>query len=260
MRSFMRLCLMGIACLPAPAQTSRAAGAGEDPRFEIYTGVDTDTRSASLNTSIVWGLFWPVNQPGFRIKLDGLAGLYGDSSANVFSGNFAAGGVKGLGDLMAGYQFNQGPYWFKVYTGAAYQLRMQIVWQAGQIVQEPEWGAAAAVEGFWQVSNRLSFSASLSWLQPDNTVSLYSRSAYLLHRFDFGLDISSGGEAGLTISNANEFKEGKALGIYDGYMRAGPLIDLRYGSHDLTLSGGLSEASEDARSRPYASIRYGRQF
>ncbi len=37
-------------------------------------------------------------------------------------------------------------------------------------------------------------------------------------------------------------------------------MDLRYGSHDLTLSGGLAQASDEAKWRPYASIRYGKQF
>lgn len=55
------------------------------PRFETYIGADYDGRAASLVSNTVWGVFGPVTQPGFRLKLDGLADVYGNSNAAVFS-------------------------------------------------------------------------------------------------------------------------------------------------------------------------------
>ena len=110
------LALAAMAFAPCKADDSAASG----PHFETYVGADYDGRAASLYTSTVWSLFSPVNQEGFRLKLDGLANVYGNTNASVFSSSFTASDVKGIGDALVGYQFNSGPVWIKVYAGAAY--------------------------------------------------------------------------------------------------------------------------------------------
>ncbi len=250
--------------LAAAAATVGPCGADEPnasgPRFETYVGADYDGRAASLTSSSVWSVFGPLNQPGVRLKLDGLADVYGDTNASVFSNGFMAADLKGLSDIMAGYQFNYGPAWIKLYAGAAYQVQARSFWEVGQIIQQQAWGAAAAMESYWRVSDRVWASANISWLQPDNATSLYSRAAYEIYRSDGGLKISAGAEASLSVNNADEFREGRALDLYNNYIRGGALINLRYGVNDLTLSGGLSQASDEAASRPYATLSYGRQF
>jgi len=230
------------------------------PRFETYVGADYDRRAASAVSSSVWSVFGPVNQPGFRLKLDGLANVYGNTNATVFSSSFMAADLKGVGDIMAGYQFNRGPVWIKLYAGAAYQVQTRLLWSVGEISKEQAKGAAAAIETYWRASDRVWASLNASWLQPDSAASLYSRAAYEVYRSDGGLKVSAGGEAGLSVNNADNFKEGRALDLYNNYVREGALINLRYGANDLTLSGGMSQASGDAASRPYATISYGRQF
>ncbi len=253
---FFALAFAAVAGSPCAAESSASAG----PRFETYLGADYDGRAAGLTTSTVWSPFGPVAGPGFRIKLDGLASIYGDTNASVFSSNFLAADLKNLGDAMAGYQINYGQLWLKLYAGAAYQTQTRVYWEAGQLVQQKAWGIAAAVESFWRIGDRVWMSANISWLRPDNTVSLYSREAYEIYQSGGGLKISAGAEAGATINNAGLYKEGRGLDLYNAYVRAGPLLNLRYELNDFSLSGGLSQASDETKPRPYASIRYGRQF
>jgi hypothetical protein len=211
-------------------------------------------------SNTVWSPFSPVAGPGFRIKLDGLANVYGDSNASVFSSNFLAADLKTFGDAMLGYQLNCGQLWLKLYAGAAYQVQTRAFWEAGQLIRQKAWGPAAAIESFWYVSDRIWTSGNVSWLKADDMVSLYTRSAYEVYRSESGLRLSAGAEAGVTRSNAGLFKEGRALDLYDEYGRAGLLLNLRDGLNDFSLSGGPSQASSNTRLHPYASIRYGRQF
>ncbi|MBI4723629.1 MAG: hypothetical protein HY765_00975, partial [Rhodomicrobium sp.] len=66
------------------------AGKDAGGRFETYIGAGFEGRAASLASSTVWSLFGPVSQPGFRIKLDGLTDVYGETSASIFSSDFLA--------------------------------------------------------------------------------------------------------------------------------------------------------------------------
>jgi hypothetical protein len=243
----------------AACPCSGADGTVSGPRFETYVGADYNERAASVYSTAIWSVFGPVNEPGFRLRLDGLTNIYGDTDASVFSGGFQAASLKTLSDLMAGYQFNCGQLWIKVYAGAAYQSQMRVFWEAGEIAPQQSWGAAAAVETFMRIADRVWASGNVSWQQPDNLSSFYTRGAYDIYRGD-GITISAGSETAITISNANQFKEGRALDLYNDYVRAGALVNLRYGVHDLSLSGGISQAAEDSGWRPYATLRYGRQF
>jgi hypothetical protein len=246
----------------------KADDAASGPRLETYAGADYDGRAASLYTSTVWSVFSPVNQEGLRLKLDGLANVYGNTNASVFSSSFAAADLKGIGDALVGYQFSRGPVWIKVYAGAAYQAQTQLFYDVGydgdQIVQQKTWGGAAAIQTYWQVSDQLWSSFSASWLQPDNATCVYSRLAYEIYRSEGGVKISAGGEGSLSVDSADLFKEGRALDLYNNYVRGGALINLRYGANDLSLSGGLSggmsHANGDEATHPYATISYGRQF
>jgi hypothetical protein len=261
MRRLIQFCFFALAFTAAAVAPSTAESPnGADPRFEMYLGAGYDGRAGALMSSTVWSPFDPVAGQGFRIKLDGLANVYGDTNATVLSSNFLAADLKALGDAMAGYQLNYGELWLKLYAGAAYQAQTKAFWQAGQLVQQKAWGAAAAIESFWRVSDRIWTSVNVSWMQPDNTSSLYSRAAYEVYRSEGGLKISAGVEADITTSNAGIFKEGRALDLNNTYVSAGPLLNLRYGVNDFSLSGGLSEVSDERTPRPYATIRYGRQF
>jgi hypothetical protein len=261
MRRVIQFCfpILAFAATTVPPCTAESAG-GAGPRFETYLGADYDSRAAALMSSTVWSPFGPVAGPGFRIKLDGLASVYGDTNASVFSSNFLAADLKTLGAAMAGYQLNFGQLWLKLYAGAAYQVQVRAFWEARQLVQQKAWGPAAAIESFWRVTDRVWTSANVSWLKPDNTASFYTRGAYEVYSSDGGFKISTGAETGATINDAGLFKEGRALGLYNNYVRAGPLLNLRYGLNDFSLSGGVSQASDETKLRPYASIRYGRQF
>jgi hypothetical protein len=248
-----------VICVQAAAPSCHAADAGAGPRFETYAGVDYDGRAASLTNTFVWSFLGPLDQPGVRIKLDGFADIYGNTNASVFSSSFLAANLKGLGDVMAGYQFQLGPVWIKLYGGAAFEAQTKVFWEVSQIAQSQTWGGAAAAEGYWRASDRIWASAAISWLQPESSASFYARAAYEIYK-DGDLKVSAGAETGYELGNADMFKEGRELAQYNDYVRGGALLNLRYGVNDLTLSGGLSQASGETLSRPYATVRYGRQF
>jgi hypothetical protein len=258
MRGFIRLSVAFFCVAGAGTSPSRSENAAE-PRLETYIGADYGGRAAALTTSTVWSMFGSINQPGFRIKLDGLASLYGDTNTSVFTGNFTAADLKALGDLMAGYQFNVKNFWIKLYAGAAYEAQARLFWNQGEIVQQKAWGGAAAVQSFWR-SGSLWSTANLTWVQPHNTLSYYSSLAYEFYRSNGGLKLSVGLETGASIENTDTFKEGKALNLANEYARGGALFNLGYGRNDFTVSGGLSEVGNETAWRPYATIRYGRQF
>jgi hypothetical protein len=234
--------------------------AGDAARFETYVTVDYSGRAAALASSTVWSLFGPIDQPGIRLKVDGFASVNGETNANVFSSAFLASDLKALGDVMAGYQFNWESVWVKLYAGAAYQAETLAFWQAWQLVRRQSYGATGAVETFWQGSNGFWGSGNLSWLQFDNTGAFYGRIAYKLMDDADGLTFSAGAETGAMIKNADIYKDGAHLDLYNEYVREGALLNFRYGRNDLTLSGGFAKASDESAWRPYATISYGRKF
>ena len=165
-----------------------------------------------------------------------------------------------LGDVMAGYQTRWENVWIKFYAGAAYQAQDLIFWQVAQTVQQKGFGAKAAIETYWRSSGRFWASANVSWLQFDNTGSVYERVAYEILPDWEGLKVSAGMEASAMISNANTYSDGRRLDLDNDYVREGVLLNLRYWSHDLTLSGGLSKASDEKAERPYFTLSYGKKF
>ena len=229
-------------------------------RFETYVTADYSSRAAALASSTVWSLSGPIDQPGFRLKVDGFASVNGETNANVFSSAFMASDLEALGDVMAGYQLNWENIWVKLYAGAAYQSQALAFWQAGQLVQQQSYGATAALETFWQGSSGFWASGNLSWLQFDNTGTFYGRVAYKIMHESEGLTLSAGVETGAMIKNADIYKEGRRLDLYNEYVREGALLNFRFGANDLTLSGGLAGASDETAWRPYATICYGRKF
>ena len=252
--SLAALAIAALASMPCRAEEVK------EPRYEVYTGADSDGRTANVTTSLVWSAFGPVTQTGFRLKLDSLADIYGDTDAPLFSAKFMAADLKSVSDLMAGYQFNYGSALIKLYAGAASSVQTRIFYSIGQILQESSFGAAAAFQAYWPMSDRIWASLNVTWVQPNDSTWIYSRSAYEFYRTPGGLRIAAGAEANFTLAGDPTFKEGKSFDVYRKYFRGGALLNLRYGSNDLSLSGGLSQASDESVSRPYAGISYGRQF
>lgn len=248
--------------LSVSSASDQIAGKGEGenaPRFEAYTGADYAGRGIGLNSNAIWSIFGPVAAPGIRLRVGALASVYGGKGANVFSTAFLPSDIKAISDIMLGYQMNYGSLWLKLYAGAAYQNHTMLIWDVGQTPTGESWGAKAAIETWWRVSERTWTSINMSWLQLNNESSLYSRLAYEVLQFDAGA-VSLGGEAGATLNDANTFKGGRRLNRYDDNLRGGGLINLRYGTHDLTVSGGLAQDNRDANWRPYATVVYGKKF
>ncbi len=230
------------------------------PRFEVNVGGDYYGRGVSLYSTSIWSVAGPVTEPGFRLRADGLASLYGETNARVFSNGFLPGSTTALGDLMAGYQYNRGSLWLKFYGGVAFQGQNRFFWDAGQQSVEQNWGAKAAVESWWRPSPRLWASVDLSWLELNKQTTLHSRLAYEVTALERGASLSLGGEIGATRADAGLFKEGKPLDQYGNFIRAGPLLSLRIGMHELSFSGGLSQNSGEVNWRPYATLSYGKKF
>ena len=117
------LAIAALASMPCRAEEV------EEPRFEVYTGADTDGRTANVASSLVWGVFGPVTQPGFRLKLDSLASIYEEVDTSVVPSRPLGISQKSVTDVMAGYQFNYGPAWVKLYAGAAYEAQAGTSWR-----------------------------------------------------------------------------------------------------------------------------------
>ncbi len=258
-----------LAALAMAAQTNMPCRAEETgapkPRFEVYNGAYYDGRTGNLTSSLVWGVFGSVTQPGFRLKLDSIADLYGQTNAPLFSSKFVAAGLKNVSNFMAGYQFNYKRATIKLYAGAAYNVKFRRVeinypFYASMILQEETFGAAAAFHAYWPVDDRIWASLDLTWVQPDQSAWLYSRSAYEFYRSEGGLKIGAGAEVNFTLAGHPKYKRGKRYDPYKKYLRGGVLLNIRYGSNDLSLLAGLSQASGEEVLRPYAGISYGRQF
>lgn len=264
LRSALRLFSGPLLVLAASTPCKSEETVRAPPRFETYIGVDYAGRSASLSTSTVWGASGPIAEPGLRVKIDGLENIYGDGNASMFASGFSASDLKSLGDVMLGYQFQRGPAWVKLYGGVAYLEQTKLnkpteSWMLLQLRQEKGWGGTAAIETFWRTTDRFWTSANLSWLQLHNTTSLFSRGGYEFFRAQDGLTISAGAEASASLSNIN-FAGERRPDQYKDFMRGGAMFNLRYGSHDITLSGGVSQASDETVWRPYATLSYGRKF
>ena len=214
--------------------------------------------TADVTTSAVWSPFSPVTEPGFRVKLDGVASIYGAPTASIGSSGFLPQGLDALSDAMVGYQLDLGSVWIKLYAGAAYQQQVFFIAETGTTAQRPSWSAAGALETWWRPTDRIWTGTSL-FISAD-LASIYSKVGYELNRADNGLVVSFGGEGALSAADANVFKEGRNLGLFNDYIRGGGLLNLRFGSHELSISGGLWEASDESGWHPYATISYGKKF
>jgi hypothetical protein len=231
-----------------------------EPRFESYMGMDYNGRSADLSSTLVWGVSGPVTERGFLLKFDGITDMYGETDAPLLSKGFMLTDLKAMSTLMAGYQLNQGLAWVKFYAGAAYISQERIYYYAGSAMQKKDWGAALGAQSYWPLADRFSTSLNLTWLQPDGSTWIYSRALYEFYRTNWGLKLSAGVEANLTLSGEACFREGKSYEEYKEYIRGGGLLNLRYGASEFSLSGGVMQADGENEKYPYVSVGYGRKF
>jgi hypothetical protein len=255
-----RLCLKVAGVCAALLAVAPICYAADGPRFESYITADYSGRAGGLASSTVWSAFGPLDQPGFRLKLDGFSSAYGDTNASMFSNAFMAADLNALADIMAGYQVQWDRLWIKFYGGAAYQRSTRIFWRYGRITPLEDYGAAAAVESFWRGAGRFWASADVSWLQIDNAACFYERVGYEAIRMEEGLIVSGGTEIGAILKRANEYRVGRRFDDTERFVKGGALLNIRYFSHELTVSAGLEKAGDEAEWRPYATLSYGRKF
>lgn len=254
------LCLRS-ACISVALFAGSPCFAADGPRFETYVTGEYSGRAADLDTSNTWSPFGPVDQPGLRLKIDSNADIYGYGQASVFSNAFMAGGggFNALADVMVGYQAHWDCIWLKTYGGAATQSQVSVLPRDGLAVPKPIYGAAAAIEGFWRRDDRMWLSANLSWLQFDNTFSFFGRTGYeVMHADDGKFAISTGLEFGAVVQGT--YYAGRRLDLEKDFLKEGALLNIRYWSHELTLSGGFEQSTDDAAWRPYATLSYGKKF
>jgi hypothetical protein len=257
----LRLLFLRLACISVALIAGSPCFAADGPRFETYLTGQYSGRAVGVTTGTVWSPFGSVEEPGLRLKLDSCTNVYGNGQESAFSSAFMAADFKMLAALMAGYQAHLDQIWVKVYAGAARQAQSHLYWQVGRSVQDQGYGAAIAIEGFWRGRDGLSLSGAASWLQFDTTVSFYQRAAYEVVRIDDSkLDVSTGLELGAVLQDASTYSAGKRLDGEDEFVKAGAVLNIRYWSHELTLSGGVGKGSEEGIWRPYATLSYGKKF
>ena len=219
--------------------------------LETYASIDYSGNAGGIASTTVWSFLGPIDQPGFRLKLDSFASLQGQSNADISSSTFLD---DMFADVMAGYQFHWDQFWIKVYCGGAYQEQAQVFGISGQTPTLKGYGAVAAVEAYWRGDGRFWASMNASWRQFDSTVSLYDRLAYEVVSDYEGLKVSVGAETYRMVGL------GPSLDGEEGFAKVGALLNLRYFSHDLSLSAGEEEVNADGVWRPYATLSYGKKF
>jgi hypothetical protein len=122
-----------------------------------------------------------------------------------------------------------------------------------------QWGAKATLDAWYRVNSRVWVSASANYLQIGKNASLYSKGAYEVWKGE-RLVVALGGEASAGLGEQRFFDAGRRLNAFGDYYRGGGLVNIRYGSHDVSLSGGMSGNSDESRLWPYVTLNYGRKF
>ncbi len=233
---------------------------GNAERFEVYTTADLQPATASLVSTGVWSVFGPITEPGFRLRADGLANLYGDGDTQFFASGFVPGGVKAAASVLPGYQVRLGDLWVKAYAGAAYQSTVLYFPSIGRTAQISAWGPAATLDVYWSLSERCWASSTVSWTSANSTVTGYARAGYAFYQPQPDFRISAGVEGGVAIDSPPVFRLGRRIDYTEDTDRAGLLLNLRLGSHDVSLSGGLATAPSEQAAHPYVLISYGKRF
>jgi len=228
--------------------------------FEANSAADYEGRGLSIYSNIVWSFWAPITERGFRLRAGSITSLYGMTPSSVFSAGFLPRDIDTITDLMLGYQLQAGTGWLKLYAGAGYDTDTRLIWEALDQTSNHAWGAKLAAESWWRLGERSWASADLSWLQIDNISSLYARAGYDLVRFEAGLNIAVGIEASASRNDAAHFNIGHRYYVENDYYRGGALLNVKYRAHDLTLSGGIAESSDNSETHPYAILSYGRKF
>jgi hypothetical protein len=228
------------------------------PRFEVYSGVDYAHSGAAIYENAVWSLFGPVTEPGFRVEAIAAGTLSGSGSAAIFSKDFSLGRLVASDALLAGYQFNAGSLWLKLYAGVAYQSLAQPDRAAGLTFEKRGFGTEVAVESWWRPAERVWASADLSFVTVNEGASLYARVGYEIFRSG-RVTLSLGSDFSL-FEDGIPLDSGSQRLPHDLYLREGGLLNARAGAHDLTLSGGFAESSKDGAREPYLTLSYGLKF
>ncbi len=220
----LRTLYLRSACILVVLFAGSPCSAADGPRFETYVSGDYSGRAAGVDTSTAWSPFGPVDQPGFRVKMDSYANICGEGEAGVFSSAFIAADFAMLADGMIGYQAHWDPFWIKVYAGAASQAQAASVSKLdlGKLAQGSR--AAVEVEAFWRGYNRFWLSANAKWLQFDQTILVYERTAYEFIHIDNKFQLSTGFEVGAAVGSGPHLFLQKEFEKEGAILKSCPLV------------------------------------
>jgi len=224
------------ACSTVMAQTPDRRA--DTPYLEVFSGADVTRNSVFGYFGAAWALGRDVRGSGARMKI--LAGRGGYDYDTALPGNARETTIDGdvtLFQLMAGYQWQRGPWTLKGYAGIAWEDHDLSPADPGNSVNGAEAAAIGQVEIWRNLGTRGFASLDASYLGAYDGYYLQGR---------LGRRIKPRVSAGL---------EAAALGNkeYDSG-RGGAFLRFHLGELDLTVSGGVSGDYYDADPGGYGSI------
>lgn len=195
-------------------------------RFEFWTGAQASKTTWSLYTGTTVAPFGDILEDGLRVRVVGGYGTYryaGPRAVGVGSEVVHFKGTVSFSDLLAGYQRQLGPVTVKAFAGLALAQHRIEPDDPETTIRGPGFGAKAALETWWTITDRAYSSLDVSWSTLHDS---YAARARLGWRFLPAL--SAGLEAGGAGNRETDI------------VRAGGFVRYEWATGEISASGGFS--------------------
>ncbi len=194
--------------------------------FELWAGAQAFKRAWSLYSGTTVAPFAGIQEDGLRLRVVGGYGAYsyaGPRAVGVTSQTFNFKGTATFTDALVGYQKQLGPLTVKAFAGlTAAQYRLEPD-DPETTVRGPGIGGKAALETWWNISDRAWSSVDVSWGSLHDSYAARARLGWrFLPAFSAGLEAGGAGN-----------REG-------GSIQLGGFLRYAWESGELSASGGLS--------------------
>lgn len=209
-------------------------------RLYFYSGIDVARDSYYGWAGTAWAPFSSMDREGFRIRLQGGGGGYRYETSAVAGGWNT--GIKIEGEILAGWQFLNGPHALAMYVGANITENRLDQPDPSNRDQGTQAGLKATVEWFYQPDDNWTFTAAANASTADDTASA---------RLTAARRITKHFELGTETAASTDWLEQTAGG---GLFIATPLPGPQW-----RLAGGWRWSS-DSRDGPYSTLSFYKPF
>jgi hypothetical protein len=238
-----------------------AAGAGfasaraDAPRVELYSGAEAFRHAWSLYTGATFAPFGSILEDGLRLRAAGGYGAYMYSGARAFGPTSQIvdfDGEAGFGEFLVGYHKQLGRLSLKLYGGVVVSQHLISPDDPETAIRGQGIGGKAALEGWWDMTDRAWTSLDLSWASLYDSYAAHARLGWrLTPSLSAGLEAGAGGNVESNIAR---------LGGFVRYEWAGGELAVSGGvANDALLEGAGNPSIADANV-PYATLSWLMRF